>query len=756
MPVRAKILVALVLAAGVFSLGGAALHPGSRWIAFSLFLAAALLSSGFKVKRPSGSGSMSMNYLFIFLGIVQLSILQSCLIAALSVAAQCRIKKLAWFPVMQVVFNVANTVYSTAAAAAVHQLLMSRHVPAAVAMALAATAYFLCNTVPVALAIAWSQGASAADLWTQEFRWFLPFYLVGAALAVAGDLISVRFGWATAALLLPVAYTMFRAYNAQVEQSEERRRHLEETEALHLRTIEGLAMAIEAKDHNTHDHLFRVRDYVTDIATTMGLGEADKKALQIAAFLHDIGKLAVPEHIINNPGKLTAEEFEKMKIHPSVGADILERVRFPYPVVPIVRSHHERWDGQGYPDGLCGEQIPLGARILSVVDCFDALASDRPYRKAMPLEKAMEIVKSSAGLQFDPEVVKVLEIRYMDLERSLRGHEQFVALNVDVQVERGSTPGAGLAWGGPHHTKPEGSLQEGVASGRCLDLIAAASHEAQALFEMSQSIGSSLSLSETAWVMSSRLRALIQFDCFALYLKQDDTVVCRYITDEYAAAFRQDPISLGTGISGWVAQSGMPILNGNAAVEPTYCGDAATGTALLSATAMPLFDLQGGVLGAFSLYSSQTDAFSSDHLRILHAVESKFSLAVQNALRFQHAESEPGTDYLTRLPNARQAFQRIEGELNRCRRGDGGLTVLVFDLDFFRAWNDREGHLAGNNLLQALAHELQRRCRSYDTVARVGGDEFVVLFPDAGADLPQAHPQWLAAALAAAKASIKA
>ncbi len=691
---------------------------------------------------------MSLNYLFIFLAIIQLTPFQSCMIAALSVAAQCRIRRFSGLAVTQCLFNIANSIYSTACANAFYYLLTSSGTPVPVAMVFAATAYFLCNTVPVAMVVAWSQGANAIELWKKEFRWFLPFYLVGAALAIAADLLSAHFGWATAALLLPVAYTLYRAYNAQVEQWEERRSHLEETEALHLRTIEGLAMAIEAKDHNTHEHLFRVRDYVTDIAGTMGLGEDEKKALQIAAFLHDIGKLAVPEHIINKPGKLTPDEFEKMKIHPVVGADILERVRFPYPVVPIVRSHHERWDGKGYPEGLRGEDIPLGARILSVVDCFDALASDRPYRKAMPLEKAMEIVKSSAGTQFDPMVVQILEQRYMDLERSMSGRDNFVALNLDVDVQRCDAPGAGFAVGSAEHASGE---NEGTSTSiHCLKLIAAANHEAQTLFEMSQAIGSSLSLGETAWTMSSRLRALVPFACFALYLKDTETVTCHYLSDEYTGAFRKEPIPLGEGISGWAAQSGLPILNGNATVEPTYCGTGEAATTLLSAVAVPLFDLQEGILGVLTLYASEADAFTRDHLRILQAVESKFSLAVQNALRFQHAESDSGTDYLTRLPNARSIFQRIDGEVNRCRRMGSELSVLVFDLDFFSRINDLEGHLAGNNLLQALATELQLRCRSYDTAARVGGDEFVVLLPDARPDLPQADPQWLRATLSAA------
>ena len=157
-------------------------------------------------------------------------------------------------------------------------------------------------------------------------------------------------------------------------------KHVQNITALHVRTIEALALAIEAKDDTTHDHLRRVSFYAVEIGKSMGLNEEALVALHAAALLHDIGKLAVPENIISKPGKLKPEEFEKMKIHPIIEAEILDRVQFPYPVVPIVRAHHEKWDGTGYPEGLKGEQIPLGARILSVVDCLDALASDRQYR----------------------------------------------------------------------------------------------------------------------------------------------------------------------------------------------------------------------------------------------------------------------------------------------------------------------------------------------------------------------------------------
>jgi putative nucleotidyltransferase with HDIG domain len=362
------------------------------------------------------------------------------------VIAQCRFKVVKSFTIVQILFNVANVTIATVLARITYAGVMKAHPESAPALALAATVYFLANTLPLAVVLGWVSEKSPFALWRHEFPWYLPFYLVGAMLAVLADFVGIRFGWLTSLLLIPVVYTVYRAYSAQMAIVRAREQHVREVEALYMRTIEGLSMAIEAKDEGTHDHLMRVRVYVAELGRIMGLDTSLMQALHIAAFLHDIGKLAVPEKIINKPGKLTPEEFEKMKIHPVVGADILERVKFPYPVVPIVRSHHEAWDGSGYPDGLKGEEIPIGARILTVVDCFDALASDRPYRRAMPIDEAMALVKSKAGIQFDPKIVKLLEERYPELERLARQQtSEMEPLKTDIFVERGAAPGAGFA-----------------------------------------------------------------------------------------------------------------------------------------------------------------------------------------------------------------------------------------------------------------------------------------------------------------------
>ena len=239
-----------------------------------------------------------------------------------------------------------------------------------------------------------------SKVWTESYLWLFPYYMVGAAIAGFVSFLNRHIGWQASLLVLPPIYLMYRSYRLYLGKLEAEKQHAEKLSSLHLRTIEALALAIEAKDQTTGEHLQRVRIYAMELARDLGLTEDETEALRAASVLHDIGKLAVPEHIISKPGKLTPEEFEKMKIHPIVGAEILEQVDFPYPVVPIVRAHHEKWDGSGYPNGLEGEAIPIGARILAAVDCLDALASDRQYRKALPLHDAMAKVASEAGHQF--------------------------------------------------------------------------------------------------------------------------------------------------------------------------------------------------------------------------------------------------------------------------------------------------------------------------------------------------------------------
>src|SRR4029079_7129247 len=191
-------------------------------------------------------------------------------------------------------------------------------------------------------------------------------------------------------VIVPLLIVLYFTFSMSMGRIEHANRHLSQLNSLYMSTIETLAMAIDAKDQITHGHIRRVQAYAVSLAREVGVTDTSLiRAVEAAALLHDMGKLAVPEYILNKPGPLTSAEFDKMKLHASVGGDILAAIDFPYPVVPIVRHHHENWDGTGYPDGVAGAAIPIGARILSVVDCFDALTSDRPYRPRLSDDEAL-------------------------------------------------------------------------------------------------------------------------------------------------------------------------------------------------------------------------------------------------------------------------------------------------------------------------------------------------------------------------------
>jgi diguanylate cyclase (GGDEF)-like protein/putative nucleotidyltransferase with HDIG domain len=721
--VGAKVFIGLMALAGTCVLAYGAINPTSKNIAqFICYLLIAILAARLKVKLPGITGTMSVNFLFILLGILELGFAETLVLGTAAILVQCFYRDRP--SPIQVTFNLSASAISIAVAFGLYHLAISgaqvRSHP--LLLGLAAITYFIANTGSITAVIALTEHKSIRRIWVECYFWSFPYYLVGAAFAGMIGWFNREFGWEASLLIVPIIYLIYRSYRLYLGKLEDEKRHVEEMATLHLRTIEALALAIEAKDHTTHDHLQRVRVYAIEVAKELGVTPGEMEALHAAALLHDIGKLAVPEHIISKPGRLTPEEFEKMKIHPLVGAEILERVRFPYPVVPIVRAHHEKWDGSGYPFGLKGEEIPVGARVLSAVDFLDAMASDRQYRRALPLEEVMQRLVAESGKSFDPRVVSVLEKRYRKLEKLVQSNkpEAALKLSTEVKIEPGAAPAAGFE----DITVKDAPGQEATF----LFSIAAARQEAQTLFELSQDLGASLSLGETLSVFSVKLRRLVPYDAIAIYVLRGQELIPELVSGDNHRLFASLRIPLGSGLSGWVAQNRKPIINGNPSVEPGYLNDPTKFSTLRSALAIPLEGL-AGVVGVLALYHAETDAFTSDHLRILLAISSKMALAIENALKYEQAESSAVTDYLTGLPNARSLFLQLDRELARCKRDATSLVVMVSDMDGFKQINDRFGHLEGNRVLRLFAQALKDSCREYDYVARMGGDEFVVVAP---------------------------
>jgi len=687
---------------------------------YAAFLTAAVLMSAMRLALPTVTGTLSINFVFVLIGIIALSKAETMVLATLVTLIQCLWKPPQKLTATQVAFNVANMAMSVLAAFTVYHSwkFPDSSIEMPLRLLLSTSVYYILSSFPVALAISFTEHKSIAASWRESNTWTLPYYLVGAIAAAAFTFLKTTAGWQILLLVIPFLFLLYRHYRLYMTRLETEKRHAEEMTDLQMRTIEALALAIEAKDHgSTRDHLDRVQTFALGLAEELRLEPMQLQALRAAALLHDIGKLAVPEHIISKPGKLSREEFEKVKIHPLIGAEILEHVQFPYPVVPMVRHHHEKWNGGGYPEGLSGEQIPLGARILAVVNEFEGLTSQRPYKAAISSDEAIRQIVAEAGISFDPRVVAALAKRYKVLEdKAAERSSSRAKLTTEFPDDKPSSKGSSAD--SPEERRPVSFLGS----------IAAAREEAQALFELSQELGKSLSLDETLSVFAVRLRKIVPYDATVFYVRREATLRPEYVNGENVRVFAGLEIPIGGGLSGWVAENRKPIINGNPWMEPGYREDPGRSTPLRAALSIPL-EGTSGVVGVLTLYRSDKEGFSRDHLRILQAISSKVAISIENALKYRQAESSAATDYLTGLYNARSLFLHLDGELARCRRLESPLAVLVSDLDGFKQVNDRFGHLEGNRLLQQVALRLKESCREYDCVARMGGDEFVLVLP---------------------------
>src|SRR5580658_7419096 len=637
----ARVFIAGMAIAAFGCFAFASLHwQSTDPVKFAIYLVAALLASSLKVSLPGIEGTMSMNFLFTLLGILELSLPETLLIGLGRTLGQFYWKPARRPKPVQLVFNLSQVTVCSAAAYGAYQVFSVHilHSPGPLALLAAAITNFLFSTAAMSTIIGLTEDKPIWKVCTESYLWLFPYYLGGAAVAGLISFLNRHIGWQASLLVLPPIYLMYRSYRLYLGKLEAEKQHAEKVSNLHLRTIEALALAIEAKDETTGEHLQRVRVYAMELAKELSLTEDETEALRAASVLHDIGKLAVPEHIISKPGKLTPEEFEKMKIHPTVGAEILEQVDFPYPVVPIVRAHHEKWDGSGYPSGLAREAIPIGARILSAVDCLDALASDRQYRRALPLHEAMAKVASEAGSAFDPQVVAVLQRRYVEWEKLARLQPLQVPpkLSTDVKVERGLAPAAGFA------DSAEAPATASPVTGTA-ERLAAARLQAQTLTELGRGLSGSLTLDDTLSLLSVRLKRLVPHDSMAVYLRKNNLLAAEFVSGENFRLFSSLRIPLGEGLSGWVAQNHKPILNGNPSVEPGYLNNPTQYSTLRSALAVPL-EGGAGVAAVLALYRARQDAFTRDDLKVLETIASRLGAVIEKSTPGKAAGIAAGGD----------------------------------------------------------------------------------------------------------------
>ncbi|HYE64838.1 MAG TPA: diguanylate cyclase, partial [Pyrinomonadaceae bacterium] len=641
-----------------------------------------------------------------------------------------------------IVFTTAATIVSTYAAASLYGLLVhlidggssagTEHglsfgtllLPLCM---LALVQYFL-GTIATAAFIALDSGKKRLSLSRESLVWTSMTQMASAASAALfysalhNNSISFIF---VGLLIISLIYLLYRFDErrvAEVQRAEaEKSRHIQEMADLHMNTIESLAIAIDAKDQTTHGHVRRTQIYATEMGRLLAVTESELQALLAGALLHDIGKLAVPEYILNKPGKLTESEFAKMKIHPTVGGDILKRVNFPYPVEDIVRYHHEKWDGTGYPKGLKGEAIPLVARIIAVVDFYDATRCDRPYRKGMTREDSLALLRKMSGSSFDPRVVETFIKHVENFDNLIDAHDIQEQVSTDkADYETDARPDSGLASG------VLGAPDEDMG----FRSITEAQREVFALHEIAQTIGSSLNLQDTVTLVSSKLRAIVPFDTCIIYLVDDKSgkAIPAHVASESVDAFSRRRINIGDGITGWVIANARSMCSSSPELDLVGVPEEIA-QKIRSVLVTPL-TRENGAFGAITLYSNSRTSYTTEHVRLLESVAQHASSALNNALTFEKTKESALTDPLTDLPNSRAFYMMLEQRIAECQRlNRESLAVISMDVDDFKKVNDTYGHAVGDRVLASIAGVIKKELRQMDILTRYAGDEFVAIMP---------------------------
>jgi diguanylate cyclase (GGDEF)-like protein len=571
--------------------------------------------------------------------------------------------------------------------------------------------YFFVNALGIHVAHAlWGQ-ARFLELWRQDFP-LLPIYFVASACGAAiVYLFHEMVGPGAFALALPfwiVAYYAHRFYKEKYE----------ELAKVHRQTLEAFAFCIDAMElhtdfkHHTHTHIQRTQVLTLGLARALNVDEKTYEGLRYASVLHDVGKISIPSYILHKPTRLTEREFQKMSTHPAVGAQILSSIDFPFPVVAIVKHHHENWDGSGYPDGLKGDAIPLGSRILALADCYEALTARRVYRRSLSRDAAIAIMKRESH-KFDPAVFKRFLEVIPDLEEELK--------SIDVRA---------LAEPKEHtdHARDRDIVGQ-PKSATLSSSISEPQQEIFTLFEIFQNIGNSLSKTDTLTILASKLEKIVPFTTLVIYLVDDGSGELRpaHVGGLHKEHFSDLRIEIGTRLAGWVAANNRFLYNVHPGPDTmTLPVDlrGVYGNSLLA----PLVHEERPI-GTIALYHASDRRYSDDHIRLMEIVSNRASIALFNAIRFEETQEDAFTDRLTGLPNSRFLYIFFEQTLSEAKRYGEPLTVIEMDLDDFKGVNDRHGHHTGDRFLKEVGRILKEQMRDSDVLVRYAGDEFIAVLP---------------------------
>ena len=520
----------------------------------------------------------------------------------------------------------------------------------------------------------------------------------------------LKFGTELGIVLVPIAILGDLAYRVHTARLEQKTKQISDASRIHLAMVEALATAIDARDQVGIGHVRRTQIYATGLGELLGVSDGEISALRTGALLHDIGKLAVPDHILNKPGQLTSAEFEKTKIHASVGASILERIGFDYPLVPTVKHHHECWDGSGYPEGLKGGNIPLTARILTVADAYDTLRGARPYRPPVTREEACNLLISGAGVQFDPKIVSIFlkNLWRFELEVETNG------LRYTEETDGFHVSDADLA-----------------SENRYVDQIKKANKEVFTLYEVARDFSSSVSLHETLERFTSRIATFVPFDTCSVFLLEEagERAIPAHSAGRVGAAFKGRQIRIGEGPTGEALETRKPVRNANPLRDFSMSQHQLVSD-YVTMMSLPLI-AHDKLIGAVSLYSSdQYLRYEKEHVRLLETISKMAAEAILKSQQHLITETYALTDPMTGLPNARSLRMQFEKEVSRAQRSDSNFQLLMLDLDGFKAVNDNFGHKIGDRMLKEVGKIILDQLRDYDFLSRYAGDEFVALIGD--------------------------
>jgi diguanylate cyclase (GGDEF)-like protein/putative nucleotidyltransferase with HDIG domain len=539
-------------------------------------------------------------------------------------------------------------------------------------------------------------------------------YLGGFILALSTYLCLANFGIAFGLVFIPISVVTYITYYLQAKTLSAKTKEIREAGRIHLATVEALATAIDARDQMGEGHARRVQILAVGMAEILELPDDEVQALRTGALLHDIGKLAIPDHILNKAGKLSAAEAEKMKIHPTVGASILEKVNFNYPVIPTVRHHHENWDGTGYPGKLKAEQIPVTARILAIVDTYDALRGDRTYSKAISKESARKTLINESGVKFDPKLIDVFLRNLHNFETELDDQQLGYVVESENEGEVLIT-----------NESPTGRLKQSY-----VEQIQNANKEVFTLYELARVFSASLNLEETLELFTEKLGELVPFDTCTVYILDEAKgyAAAKHVKGENTSVIKDRKITLNEGATGYVLQNKTPVYQVSPMLDFAFYEPEIV-SHYLSMASLPLL-AENRLIGAVSLYSSELVNYEDEHMRLLETVSKIAADAISKSISHAETENRSLTDPMTNLPNARSLQAQFEVEVARAYRSRNEFQLLMIDLDGFKKVNDTYGHKAGDAMLREVSKVMRSQLRDYDFLARYAGDEFVAILPE--------------------------